>query len=102
MACRGTLHLSTVSSSSAALLGRRLAAFRAKYPRRVQFNIREGNTFELLEMLASEVIEVALVRTPFQSDPFECRFLAPEPMVAVGRAQDMKPCRRPSPGGAGR
>ncbi|MGI6199430.1 MAG: LysR family transcriptional regulator [Christensenellales bacterium] len=86
---QGTLHLGTVSSSGAALLGRRLAAFRAKYPG-VQFDIREGNTFELLEMLASEVIEVALVRTPFQSDPFECRFLAPEPMVAVGRAQDME------------
>lgn len=85
---QGTLHLGTVSSSGAALLGERLAAFRATYPG-VLFDIREGNTFELLELLASEVIEVALVRTPFQSDPFECRYLSPEPMVAVGRAEDM-------------
>ena len=81
----GTLHLGTVSSSGASLLGWRIPAFHQKYPQ-IGFAIHEGNTFELMEMLESGLIELAIVRTPFHNDQLNCLYLSPEPMIAAGAA----------------
>lgn len=81
----GTLHIGTVSSSGASLLGWRTPAFHQKYPQ-IGFAIHEGNTFELMEMLESGLIELAIVRTPFHSDQLNCLYLSPEPMIAAGAA----------------
>ena len=81
----GTLHIGTVSSSGASLLGWRLPAFHQKYPQ-IGFAIHEGNTFELMEMLESGLIELAIVRTPFHNDQLNCLYLSPEPMIAAGAA----------------
>ena len=79
----GTLHLGTVSSSGAALLSNRMTSFTQKYPK-VHFEIHEGNTFELIELLMAGIIEIGIVRTPFQSEQTDCIFLEKEPMVAAG------------------
>lgn len=79
----GTLHIGTVSSSGASLLDWRIPAFHQKYPQ-IGFAIHEGNTFELMEMLESGLIEIAIVRTPFHSDQLECVSLSSEPMIAAG------------------
>lgn len=79
----GTLHLGTVSSSGAALLDWRMGEFHRQYPQ-VTFEIHEGNTFELLELLASGIIELAVVRTPFHQESVECVYLDKEPMIAAG------------------
>ena len=81
----GTLHIGTVSSSGASLLGWRNPAFHQKYPQ-IGFAIHEGNTFELMEMLESGLIELAIVRTPFHNDQLNCLYLSPEPMIAAGAA----------------
>lgn len=81
----GTLHIGTVSSSGASLLGWRIPAFHQKYPQ-IGFAIHEGNTFELMEMLESGLIELAIVRTPFHNDQLNCLYLSPEPMIATGAA----------------
>ena len=81
----GTLHIGTVSSSGASLLGWRIPAFHQKYPQ-IGFAIHEGNTFELMEMLESGLIELAIVRTPFHNDQLNCLHLSPEPMIAAGAA----------------
>ena len=81
----GTLHIGTVSSSGASLLGWRLPAFHQKYPQ-IGFAIHEGNTFELMDMLESGLIELAIVRTPFHNDQLNCLYLSPEPMIAAGAA----------------
>lgn len=81
----GTLHIGTVSSSGASLLGWRIPAFHQKYPQ-IGFAIHEGNTFELMEMLESGLIELAIVRTPFHNDYLNCLYLSPEPMIAAGAA----------------
>ena len=81
----GTLHIGTVSSSGASLLGWRIPAFHQKYPQ-IGFAIHEGNTFELMEMLESGLIELAIVRTPFHNDQLNCLYLSPEPMIAAGVA----------------
>ena len=81
----GTLHIGTVSSSGASLLGWRIPAFHQKYPQ-IGFAIHEGNTFELMEILESGLIELAIVRTPFHNDQLNCLYLSPEPMIAAGAA----------------
>lgn len=63
----GTLHIGTVSSSGASLLDWRIPAFHEQYPQ-IGFAIHEGNTFELMEMLESGLIELAVVRTPFHDE----------------------------------
>lgn len=79
---QGTLKLGTISSSGTVLLSRRIIDFNKKYPN-IKFEIHEGNTYELIEMINSGIIEVGIVRTPFNSKNFECLFLEQEPMVAV-------------------
>ena len=81
----GTLHIGSVSSSGAALLGWRIPAFHQKYPQ-IGFAIHEGNTFELMEMLESGLIELAIGRTPFHNDQLNCLYLSPEPLIAAGAA----------------
>jgi len=79
---QGTLRLGTISSSGTALLIKRIIEFNKKYPN-IKFEIYEGNTYELIEKINSGIIEVGIVRTPFNSKNFECLFLETEPMVAV-------------------
>lgn len=78
----GTLHIGTISSSGAALVKRRITEFNRMYPL-VNFEIHEGNTFELLELLDAGKIEIGVVRTPFYAPKTKCIYLNPEPMVAV-------------------
>ncbi len=78
----GTIHIGTVSSSGAALVRRRIIDFNRKYPR-VNFEIHEGNTFELLQLLDAGKIEIGIIRTPFYAPNTECVYLNPEPMTAV-------------------
>ncbi len=79
----GTLSIGTVSSSGAVLLHKRMSLFHKTYPN-IKFEIHEGNTFELLELLNSGVIELAIVRTPFNTSDYKCTYLEKEPMAAVG------------------
>jgi DNA-binding transcriptional LysR family regulator len=77
-----TLRLGTISSSVTALLSSRVIEFNKKYPN-IKFEIHEGNTYEVIEMINAGIIEVGIVRTPFNSQNLECLFLENEPMVAV-------------------
>lgn len=79
---KGTLQIGTVSSSGATLSPERIQGFHNKYPN-INFEVWEGNTFRILEILNSGVIEIGIVRTPFDTGVFEVRFLSKEPMIAV-------------------
>ena len=57
----GTLRLGLISSAGTGEIGRRMRRFSKKYPE-VRYEISEGNTYELLEMLRQGRIEVALPR----------------------------------------
>lgn len=82
---RGTLRLGTISSSGAILLGGRVRAFHDQYPD-VRFEIHEGNTFELIDLLQGGVIDIAIVRTPFRAPDCERIELAAEPMVFAAQS----------------
>lgn len=79
---QGTLFIGTVSSSGTALLPERLSNFHKLYPA-INFEIWEGNTFKIIEMLNHGLVEIGIVRTPFNAENYETVFLQNEPMVAA-------------------
>lgn len=80
---QGTIHLGTISSCGVVLLDKHIKKFHEEYPG-VNFELYEGNTFQLIEKLKTGTIEIAIVRSPFHEDGFNCVYLEEEPMVAVG------------------
>lgn len=79
---RGTLSIGTVSSSGSVLLHPGMQKFRQAYPD-VHFEIHDGNTYQLLELMDQDIIEIGIVRTPFQTNRFHVHTFAPEPMIAT-------------------
>lgn len=78
----GTLAIGTVSSSGGILMHEGMQVFRAEFPR-VHFEIHDGNTYQLIDMLDRRIIEIAIVRTPFNAARFNCKYRQPEPMIAA-------------------
>jgi DNA-binding transcriptional LysR family regulator len=85
----GTLSIGTVSSSGNLFLPERLQRFNGAYPG-INFEIREGNTYQILELLNSGLIEIGIVRTPFNIEDFQSILLEREPMIAVYRGDKQK------------
>lgn len=79
---KGTLSIGTISSSGAVLVNDRLSEFHKKYSG-IKFEIHEGNTFKIVDLLNKGIIDVGIVRTPFNAVGFDCRYRESEPMVAV-------------------
>lgn len=79
---KGTLFIGTVSSCGATLLPEKIHNFNKKYPD-ISFEIYEGNTFKLLELLNTGLIEIGIVRTPFNVESFNLKYLSKETMIAV-------------------
>ncbi|MDP4178403.1 MAG: LysR family transcriptional regulator [Bacillota bacterium] len=79
---KGTLSIGTVSSSGAVLLNERMSEFHKDHSD-IIFEIYEGNTFKLIDLLNKGIIEVGIVRTPFNALNFECKYVKPEPMIAA-------------------
>lgn len=87
----GTLAIGTVSSSGAVLLQEALADFHRQH-RKVKYELYEGNTFAVLDLLTKGIIEIGIVRTPFHDTHLGCRYAKTEPMLAVmGEAHDWDP-----------
>ena len=71
---RGTLSIGSV------ILRPALRQFHDSH-RGIRFEIYDGNTFRVLDMLGKGLIEIGIVRTPFKQDAFDCTLLPEEPMV---------------------
>ncbi|GKX67260.1 LysR family transcriptional regulator [Inconstantimicrobium mannanitabidum] len=83
---QGTLALGTVSSSGYTLLDTRLKVFHKTYPH-INFELYEGNTYKIIEYLNCGLIEVGIVRTPFNMSNFDYITAEEEPMIAVMREE---------------
>ena len=91
----GTLRLGIISSIGSTLINEWLTHFHELYPD-IRFNIFEGNTYEQLERLRNNLIEVAIVRTPFSASDLECTILRQEKVYAVGHEHFFKDILSPS------
>lgn len=79
---QGTLSIGAVPSSGAALLPERIRSFYAKYPG-IDFQIWDGDSNRILELLNRGMIEIGIIRAPFNSEIYESICLPKEPMIAV-------------------
>ena len=82
----GTLSMGVVASSMGVIYPKFIQEYHAEYPD-ISFDIREGNTNRILEFLKNGIIELGIVRTPFNSENFESVSLPNEPMIAVTKPQ---------------
>lgn len=78
----GTLSIGTISSSSSVIPDQSILSFATKYPN-IQFDVHEGNTYEVIDMLDKGIIDVGIVRTPFKKTGLSIRYANAEPIVAV-------------------
>ncbi|VBB09044.1 transcription regulator hth lysr [Lucifera butyrica] len=77
---RGTLSIGTVTSSGATILPRIVRAFRKTFPG-VSFQLWEGETNRIIELLHQGAIEIGLVRFSLESELYESIRLPNEPLV---------------------
>lgn len=81
---RGTLAIGSPPGVGHLVLPPRVADFHARYPE-VNFHWREGNTYRVLELLNTRVIELGVVRLPVDPGLYETVPLLTEPWVGVVR-----------------
>lgn len=83
---RGSLRIGMIASSEVPYVLEKMLPFRTLYPC-IDFRIYEGNTYQLLDWMKEDKIELAFVRTPFADETYECGFLEEETMAAIGKGQ---------------
>lgn len=89
----GLLRIGLISSASPYFIGNVLEEFCRQW-QEIHFSFSEGNTYQLLELLQENVIELAVVRTPFSMDGFEGIRMKKEPMMAVGMPEFFETCKK--------
>lgn len=84
----GTISIGTVTTSGAALLPNVISQFHSLYPN-VTFQVWEGDGYRVFELLDNRVIEIGIIRAPFDSETYESITLPDEPLViAMKRSFD--------------
>ncbi|MCD8330168.1 MAG: LysR family transcriptional regulator, partial [Lachnospiraceae bacterium] len=63
---QGTIHIGTISSACSHLLPDRIVRFRQDHPN-VDFQVFEGNSVRVIEMLESGEVDLGIVREPFNT-----------------------------------
>lgn len=79
---KGTLKVGAVSAIDVDLLEDNFSRFHRQYSK-VKYEIYEGITPEIIELLFSRVIEIGIVRTPFDATGLNTIYLKDEPMIAA-------------------
>lgn len=83
-----TLNIGIVSSSTELLYKNNIERFNKIYPN-ARFNIIEANTYILIEQLNHKLIDLAVVRTPFNLDSFNHILFKSEPMIVLNKKQTL-------------
>ncbi|WP_346353005.1 LysR family transcriptional regulator [Azotosporobacter soli] len=78
----GVISLGAVTTSGVALLPNLISRFYQLYPN-VTFQLWEGDGFRVLELLNTGIIEVGIIRAPFDSELYESILLPPEPLAVA-------------------
>lgn len=83
---RQVLRLGMTSTTVAPVLPK-IAAFVQQHPE-VSFEVHDGSTYSLLDLLLNGIIDVSVVRTPLQLEKVDHKVLFEEPMIAVSAPED--------------
>jgi DNA-binding transcriptional LysR family regulator len=82
----GTLSIGAIASSGATLLPGLLRDYHRRYPD-IRFQLYEGDTPRILELLNNGLIEVGIIRSAFSSELYHSLDLAPESFIAAMSAE---------------
>ena len=78
----GTIRLGVISSVGCSLLPQWLKSFHLQYPQ-IRFSLYESDTYQILEKLHQDRVELALVRSPFSAEGIQKVPLQTESLIAV-------------------
>lgn len=78
----GTLSIGVISSCGGLIPSASMLSLCDLYPQ-ISFKVREGNTYEVLDMLGAGLVELGLVRTPFDDTGLCCRYQNEEPLACI-------------------
>lgn len=78
----GILRVGIISTADSTLLNGMLINFNKENPH-IKYELYEGNTYEILELLFSGIIEVGIVRTPFNTNGLDIRYWDIESMIVL-------------------
>ncbi len=80
---KGTLRLGLISSAGPYIM-EKIKTFHIEHPD-IIFQVYEANTYELIELIHSGVIEVSALRTPFNKEGLEIKYIHSEAVAAIGK-----------------
>ena len=80
----GNLRIGAISSVCSTTLVQWISQFHQKYEH-ITFDIKEANTYELIDMVRSGSIDLALVRTPFNAPDLKSISLNQEALCVIGK-----------------
>lgn len=83
----GTLSIGTIASAGATLLPELIQAFHQQYFK-VKFQLFEGDSTRILELLNNGLIEIGIIRSVFNSELYHWMDLPPEPFV-IAESRDL-------------
>lgn len=78
----GTLKIGTISAIEANMLEYNFVNFHNKY-KNVKYELHENITPEIIKLVFQRVIEIGIVRTPFDTEGLNIKYLETEPMIAA-------------------
>lgn len=78
----GTVSIGMIPLVDSTLLNGELVKFSEENPQ-IKYELYEGSTHEILELLFNGIIEVGIVRTPFNTRGLQVQYWDEEPMIAL-------------------
>ena len=78
----GVIKIGAVSTCNQFIPNQLISPYSQQYPK-VKFELYEGNTYEVIDMIERGIVDIGVVRTPFNSHDLTCINLRTEPMVVV-------------------
>ncbi len=79
---KGTLSIGTIASSGVTLLPSLIRDYHQQYPN-INFQLLEGDTPRILDLLKNGIIEIGIVRAAFDAELYDWVDLPTEPMIAA-------------------
>ena len=80
----GTLYIGSIETAGPALLPKWLEGFKARWPD-VRYSLWSGNSDDVIERLEKGLVDVALIREPFNGEKFQSVHILDEPWAALVR-----------------
>lgn len=78
----GTLKVGITPMVDSTLINGELICFNKENPK-IKYDLYEGSTYEILELLFNGIIEAGVVRTPFNTQGLDIKYGSIEPMIAL-------------------